>query len=468
LIALVYMDMVAFSRLMSLDDVGTLRRLQSLRYDLIDPAIEEHGGRLVNTGGDSLLIAFDSVESAVRYALKVQEQVPIREKDQLEERAIRFRVGVNIGDTIAEGGDLYGDAVNVAARLQAESPPGGICVSRSVRDHVHGRLGLEFEELGSLELKNIARPVEAFVLRRDVHPNPANLALDGRRTASRGTVTESRQGPIRYCRASDGVRLAYRMVGEGPLMVRAGAFLSHIEYDWTCFGHIYGGLAKTHTLLRYDVRGNGASDWDAPEISFDAWVRDLETVVDAAEADHFVLLGMSQGCAVSIAYAVKHPERVSHLILYGGYALGEMKRAATEEEREKVRSIVTLARLGWNDENSAYRQIFTSRMLSDATKERMDAYNEFLRKAASPECAARYHVARGEIDVRDLLGRVTVPTLVMHMRDDAMQSVNLGRSMAQGIPGARFVSLEGRNHVFGPSEPAAQRFFEEIELFLGR
>jgi pimeloyl-ACP methyl ester carboxylesterase len=177
---------------------------------------------------------------------------------------------------------------------------------------------------------------------------------------------------------------------------------------------------------------------------------------------------MSQGCAVAIAYAVSHPERVSHLILYGGYALGEMKRAATEEEREKVRSIVTLARLGWNDENSAYRQIFTSRMLSDATKGRMDAFNEFLRKAASPECAARYHVARGEIDVRDLLRHVTVPTLVMHMRDDAMQSVNLGRSIAQGIRGARFVSLEGRNHVFGPSEPAAQRFFEEIELFLGR
>ena len=249
-------------------------------------------------------------------------------------------------------------------------------------------------------------------------------------------------------------------------MVRAGAFLGHIQYDWTCFGHIYGGLAKTHTLLRYDVRGNGASDWDVPEISFDAWVRDLETVVDAAEAEHFVLLGISQGCAVSIAYAVKHPERVSHLVLYGGYALGEMKRAVTEEEREKVRSIVTLARLGWHDENSAYRQIFTSRMLSDATKERMDAFNELLRKAASPECAARYHVARGEIDVRDLLAHVTAPTLVMHMRGDGMQSVNLGRSMAQSIPGARFVSLEGRNHVFGPNEPAAERFFEEIELFL--
>jgi pimeloyl-ACP methyl ester carboxylesterase len=145
-----------------------------------------------------------------------------------------------------------------------------------------------------------------------------------------------------------------------------------------------------------------------------------------------------------------------------------MRRAATDEEREKVRSVVNLARLGWHDENSAYRQIFTSRMLSDATKPRMDAFNEFLLKAASPECAAQYHIARGEIDVRDLLARVTAPTLVMHMRGDEMQPVSLGRSLAQGIPGARFVSLEGKNHVFGPDEPAAARFFEEIDLFLGR
>jgi adenylate cyclase len=161
------MDMAGYSRLMGLDDVGTLRRLQALRRDLIDQAIQEHGGRLVNTGGDSLLIAFESVEGAVQYAVRVQKQVPILDGDQPPDRAIRFRVGINIGDTIAEGSDLYGDAVNVAARLQAECPAGGICVSRSVRDHVHGRLGLEFGELGPLNLKNIARPIEAYLLRFD-------------------------------------------------------------------------------------------------------------------------------------------------------------------------------------------------------------------------------------------------------------------------------------------------------------
>jgi len=165
LVAIVYADMAGYSRLIGLDDAGTLERLRALRQELIDPAIDEYGGRIVQTGGDSLLIVFDSVDGAVRCAVQVQQQVPIHDREQPPERAIRFRVGINIGDAIADGTDLHGDAVNVAARLQAECAPGGIGVSRSVHDHVHGRLGLEFEELGALELKNIARPVEAFLLK---------------------------------------------------------------------------------------------------------------------------------------------------------------------------------------------------------------------------------------------------------------------------------------------------------------
>jgi TolB-like protein/tetratricopeptide (TPR) repeat protein len=160
--------MVGYSRLIGLDDVGTLQRLRALRTNLIDPAIEEHGGRIVQTAGDSLLVVFDSIDGATRCAVKVQLQVPVLDGDQSADRAIRFRVGIDIGDAIADGTDLHGDAVNVAARLQAECPPGGVCVSRSVRDHVHGRLVLAFETLGPLHLKNIARPVEAFVVRLGV------------------------------------------------------------------------------------------------------------------------------------------------------------------------------------------------------------------------------------------------------------------------------------------------------------
>ena len=186
LIAVVYADMVGYSRLIGLDDVGTLERLRHLRSTLIDPAINEHGGRIVQTGGDSLLIVFDSIDGAVRCAVKVQEQVPIHDGDQPPDRAIRFRVGINIGDAIADGTDLHGDAVNVAARLQAECPPGGICVSRAVRDHVRGRLEFAFEELGALSLKNIAYPVEAFVARPDATataPKPVQQSLISTREA---------------------------------------------------------------------------------------------------------------------------------------------------------------------------------------------------------------------------------------------------------------------------------------------
>ena len=163
LVAILYADMMGYSRLIGLDDEGTLQRLRALRQNLIDPAIAEHGGRIIQTGGDSVLIVFDSIDGAVRCAVKVQQQVPILDAEQHPDRAIRFRIGINIGDAIADGTDLHGDAVNVAARLQAECPPGGICVTRPVRDHVRDRLNLSFEDLGALNLKNIARPVEAFV-----------------------------------------------------------------------------------------------------------------------------------------------------------------------------------------------------------------------------------------------------------------------------------------------------------------
>ena len=167
LIAVVYADMVGYSRLIGLDDAGTLRRLRTLRRALIDPAIREHGGSVAQTGGDLLLVAFDSIDGAVRCAVKIQQQVPVYDGDQPPDRRIRFRIGINIGDVIPDGTDLHGDGVNIAARLEAACPVGGICVSRSVRDHVHGRLDLAFEPIGELTLKNIARPVEAFVVRLD-------------------------------------------------------------------------------------------------------------------------------------------------------------------------------------------------------------------------------------------------------------------------------------------------------------
>jgi adenylate cyclase len=207
LVAIVYADMAGYSRLIGLDDAGTLERLWALRRNLIDPAINEHGGRIVQTGGDSLLIVFDSIDGAVRCAVKVQQQVPIHDAGQPPDRAIRFRVGINLGDAIADGTDLHGDAVNVAARLQAECPPGGICVSRSVRDHVHGRLDLAFEELGTLHLKNIARPVEAFALKLDV-------ATTAPKSVERSPVSGGHEVPVILDKPSIAVLAFTNMSGD--------------------------------------------------------------------------------------------------------------------------------------------------------------------------------------------------------------------------------------------------------------
>jgi pimeloyl-ACP methyl ester carboxylesterase len=198
----------------------------------------------------------------------------------------------------------------------------------------------------------------------------------------------------------------------------------------------------------------------------EAYVGDLETVVDAIGIDRFPLLGVSQGCAISIAYATRHPERVSHLILYGGFALGGIKRSP--EERDKRKAMETLMRLGWGSDDPTFRQMFTSLFIPEGTKEQADWFNDLHRKTTSPECAARYFEVVNNFDVRELLPRVQAPTLVMHVRDDLVVPINAGRQIAAGISGARFIALPGRNHLFLKHEPASARFFEEINLFLSK
>jgi pimeloyl-ACP methyl ester carboxylesterase/DNA-binding winged helix-turn-helix (wHTH) protein len=271
---------------------------------------------------------------------------------------------------------------------------------------------------------------------------------------------------IKYCRAPDGVRIAYAISGSGPFLVKSGNWLNHLKYDWESpiWRHVFRGLSRRHTLVRYDPRGTGMSDWDVDALSLDAWVTDLETVVDAVGVERFPLLGISQGGAVAAAYAVRHPERVSHLIVYGAFALGGKKRSPAEKEIREAMG--TLMRLGWGASNPSFRQMFTARFIPGATHEQADYFTELELKTTSPECAARYFDAVNDFDVIDLLSKVKAPTLVMHVRDDQMVPFETGRQFAAHIAGARFIGLPGRNHLFLEHEPASARFFEEISLFL--
>jgi pimeloyl-ACP methyl ester carboxylesterase/DNA-binding winged helix-turn-helix (wHTH) protein len=274
---------------------------------------------------------------------------------------------------------------------------------------------------------------------------------------------------IHFCTASDGVRIAYAAVGQGPPLIKTANWLNHLEYDWESpiWSHLLDEIAATHRLIRYDARGNGLSDWDVSDISFEAFVRDLETVVEATGLQRFPLFGISQGCAVSIAYAVRHPEHVTHLILYGGYARGRNRRGS-QREIEQGNAILTLMREGWGQENPEFRMIYTSRFIPGATAEQMQWFNDLQRMTTSPENAMRIRVAMDDIDVSDLLSQVTVPTLVMHCRGDGAAPFEEGRRMAAGIRGSHFVALEGRNHLILQSDPIWGRFVGEIKAFLQR
>ena len=274
---------------------------------------------------------------------------------------------------------------------------------------------------------------------------------------------------IRYVQAGDGVRLAWAEAGAGMVLVKAANWMTHLEYDlespvwrdWIQF------FSENFRFVRHDERGCGMTDWRVHDLSSERWLDDLETVVDAAApADPFVLLGISQGAAVCIAYAVKYPERVSHLILYGGYARGAYHRDDPDKET-MYRAMIELVRLGWGSDNPTFRQVFTSRFVPGASDEQLDWFNELCRKTTNGEVAAKILEVRATVDIMPLLEKVRTPTLILHSREDDVVPLNEGRILAAGIPGAEFVELDSKNHVLLAHEPAWERFCAEVLDFVG-
>ena len=272
---------------------------------------------------------------------------------------------------------------------------------------------------------------------------------------------------IRFCLTPDGVQLAYSTVGEGPALVKTANWLNHLEFDFESpiWRHLIRAISEDRMLVRYDERGNGLSDWNVDDLSFERFVDDLETVVDALGLERFPLFGISQGCAVSIVYAVRHPERVSHLVLHGGYPLGWRLRG-TEQDTARLDALQTLILQGWGLENPAFRQVFTSLYVPDGNEEQMRWFNDLEQVSASPENAVRLWEVLGRIDVRHVLAEVRTPTLVLHSKHDGAVPFVNGRYLATHIPNARFVPLESRNHLILEQEPAWPVFRDEIKAFL--
>jgi len=274
---------------------------------------------------------------------------------------------------------------------------------------------------------------------------------------------------LRFCTAPDGARIAYAIHGQGPPLVRSATWLTHLEFDWESpvWRHWLEGLAEGRTVIRYDERGCGLSDRSVEDLSLGARVADLEAVVEAAGFERVDLLGMSQGGPVAITYAARHPERIEHLILHATYARGRLKRDLSPAEQEHAELMMSLIRMGWGRGQPAFRRLFTTMFIPDADREQMEWFDELQRVTAEPETALRIRAARNRDEVTDEATRVTSPTLVLHARDDALVPFAEGRLLATLIPGARFVTLESRNHILQRDEPAWERFREELHGFLG-
>ena len=296
----------------------------------------------------------------------------------------------------------------------------------------------------------------------------ASADVNARLSARVSESGDALEQKIRFCRSPDGTRLAIGNVGSGAALVKTANWLNHLEFDWESpvWSPFLRKLASHYRLVRYDARGNGLSDRQVDELSFDAFVTDLETVADAMDLKRFSLLGISQGASVAIAYAIRHPQRVEKLVLMGAYAQGRNKRG-TPTDAEQARALLTLMRSGWGQEHSAFMQAFSSIYLPKGTPEQISWFTDLQRKTTSPENAIRIRLACDQIDVTELLAKVTVPTLVMHSRHDNVAPFDQGRLIASSIPGARLVSLESDNHVPLQGEPAWDRMVREVLSFLG-
>jgi class 3 adenylate cyclase/pimeloyl-ACP methyl ester carboxylesterase len=457
LAAVLAADVVGYSRLMGEDEAATLTALQQAFRNVVEPAVRSYDGQIVKSMGDGYLVEFSSASDAIGCATKWQSRLHETRSKEGSEVSLQFRIGINLGEIVSDGGDIYGDGVNIAARLETLSPPGGICVSEMIKGAVGSQAHIQFEDIGIHRLKNIKTPIQAFLVSMN-------------RTEEEGRAVDfglEDQSEIRYCLSKDGTSLAYAQVGVGYPLVFAGSWMSHLELDWESpsYRDYLAHLTRHFTVIRYDQRGNGMSDWDDVDIAFDKMVDDMECVIEQYDHERVAILGMSQGASVSLAYAKRHPQKVSHLVLSGGYARGRRRRGSDKDNAESE-ALVNMVRHGWAAENPAFRQAVTTLFMPDATPEEADWFNDFQKACGPGENMARFREMFDEMDVSGLLEEITVPTLIVHSDEDAIAPLSEAKFMASRIPGARFIKLKSKNHMMFGNEPDFPKLIESIVEFV--
>ncbi|MDU9002434.1 alpha/beta fold hydrolase [Sedimentitalea todarodis] len=454
LAAILAADMVGFARLMELEESALLARQKRHRAELINPQIAARRGRMVKTSGDGMLVEFASASDAVRCAIDIQSGMIRREVNCKPDRRIQYRIGINIGDVIPDDGDIFGDGVNVAARLEQLAEPGGVCISDIVHQTVTDGIGEPFRNLGRQRVKNITRPIRVWQWTADPPDLPEAPAL-------------SHQQHVRFCTSADGTQIAWASVGNGPTVLRAPHWINHIEYEWQnpLYGPFIDRFAQATTFVRFDQRGNGLSDRKVSEVSCDAIRQDMEAVVDASGLHKFVLVAKSQGAGFAVDYAIAHPDKVSAIVFLGGYLRGALRRNSREQEvlSETGRRMI---KDGWGSPNPTFRQFFTSGFVPDSGPDIQETFDEMHRLATDKEDVLRIYDLISQFDFVELARQLDLPVLVAHVRGDRRAPLDEGRLIARTIPGARFIELPGNNHVLTEGTPAFDLFFEHAIPFV--
>ena len=463
LAVILHCDIVDSTALVTIDERLAHERIQVV-FKRLAEIISAHGGTTHELRGDALLAEFDRASDAVAAALTFQDSNSAFNQKLEDDVKPDARIGVALGEVVIADSTLTGTGVVLAQRLEQLAGVGNVVIQGAVKEAIPHRLPFEYEFLGEQSLKGFDEPVRAFTV--NLIEGESISPPEGLKTSA-SEIGLADQSPVQYCSSPDGVSIAHTKVGEGYPLVAVGSWMTHLEEDWAnpMWGHYLSNLARDFSVIRYDQRGNGMSDWDNVDISFDTMVDDLKAVIDCYDCEKVALFGPSQAASVSIAYAQQYPEKVSHLILYGAYARGRCKRG-NPEGIEESKALVTLIRQSWGRDNPVVRQMITSLFMPDATQEETIWFNEFQKTCGPGENIAKFREIFDDIDVSHLLANVSVPTLVVHCVGDSVAPLAEGKLFASRIPGAKFVTLNSRSHMVLENDPEFPRLLHSVRDFL--
>ena len=448
--AILALDVVGYTSRMAQDPDATLKDVQRILEDIVRPSVRNGRGRIFKLTGDGALVEFETAAEAIDTANLIQRE--------LRGDPVVLRAGIHVGDVTVNGDDIFGEAVNIATRLEASAPPGGCLVSRTATDVAGAGTRASLKPEGAMRLKGFPVPVEVMSIDPDAEGREAEWAR------------QAADQQIRFTTSRDGTRLAWTETGSGDFMVKAPNWIQHLEYEWTNspLDGWLPRLSKLVRLVRFDSRNNGLSDRGVKDISLDRFVDDLESVFDAAGIERAPVFGLSFGAAVAAAFAATHPERVSGLILMSGFAQGLAKRHRPRDAT-LGRSIKEMSKDGWNDEYPSVRHLFAQSFSPEASPQDHHTYAEFMKQAIDVGDMLRVSDESVDIvDITDLLPKIVCPALILHANRERWHSMEQGRRLAAGIPNARFVGLDTANNTMPAYDPAWTKAIAEIQTFLGQ